>query len=491
MSVRITTYIRFTILFVCFIGFTHSVKSQCSSFINSFPYNEGFETSSGGWFTGGVGSDWTWGTPSKPVITGAGGGSRCWIVGGLTGSSYTNSEASWLQSPCFDFTSLQYPYITFKVFWEMEQRFDGANIQYSVDNGAAWSDLGSFNETSTCLNVHWYNYAPVTYLASLSSARNGWSGNIQSTSGSCQGGNGSNGWVTAKHIVPALAGQSSVIFRFTFGAGTICNNYDGFAIDDITIGEAPPNNAGFTYNCKNNNTVDFTNTSALCPTSFNWDFGDPASGTANTSDLQDPSHTFSSPGPYIVSLTVSGPGNAPSTITKAVTVLGLTTSVIASADCINNNGGSATVNVTGGSGNYTYSWNTNPVQTNAIANDLPQGIYTVTVSSINACTVSADVVIPVDPSCVGIYFPSAFTPNGDGRNDSFGPLGSLSSLSDYHISIYNRWGQRVFDSTDPFQKWDGRVKGKLNDNNLFVWYAEYVLAGQGKLLRKGSIVLIK
>ena len=149
------------------------------------------------------------------------------------------------------------------------------------------------------------------------------------------------------------------------------------------------------------------------------------------------------------------------------------------------------VSVTGGSGNYTYSWNTSPVQTNAIANNLPQGTYTVTVSSIDACPANADIVIPVDFSCIGVYFPSAFTPNGDGRNDSFGPLGSLSLLSDYHISIYNRWGQRVFDSNDPLQKWDGRVKGKLNDNNLFVWYAEYVLPGQAKLLRKGTIILIK
>ena len=203
MSVRIATYIRFVVLFVCFSVCIYSVNAQCGSFINSFPYNEGFETSGGGWFAGGAGSDWTWGAPSKPVITGAGSGSRCWVIGGLTSSSYTNSEASWLQSPCFDFSSLQYPYITFKVFWEMEQRFDGASIQYSTDNGTSWSDLGSFNEIATCLNDYWYNHASITYLAPLSSAKNGWSGNIQSTSGSCQGGNGSNGWVTAKHIMPA------------------------------------------------------------------------------------------------------------------------------------------------------------------------------------------------------------------------------------------------------------------------------------------------
>ncbi|HMK27264.1 MAG TPA: hypothetical protein VK483_14630 [Chitinophagaceae bacterium] len=83
------------------------MKAQCGSGIISFPYNEGFETSDGGWVSGGAGNDWAWGSPSKPVISTAGGGTKCWIVGGLTGSSYTNAEASWLQSPCFDFTSVQ------------------------------------------------------------------------------------------------------------------------------------------------------------------------------------------------------------------------------------------------------------------------------------------------------------------------------------------------------------------------------------------------
>ncbi|HEY6064053.1 MAG TPA: hypothetical protein VIV35_10620 [Chitinophagaceae bacterium] len=70
------------------------IKAQCGSGISIFPYNEGFEASDGGWVSGGVGNDWAWGTPNKPVISAAGSGTKCWIVGGLTGSSYTNAEAS-------------------------------------------------------------------------------------------------------------------------------------------------------------------------------------------------------------------------------------------------------------------------------------------------------------------------------------------------------------------------------------------------------------
>jgi len=471
-----------------------SVKgiTQCSSPVNIFPYNEGFETTDGRWASGGVGNDWAWGTPSKPVITGAGGGMKCWIVGGLTGSSYTNSEASWLQSPCFDFTALQYPYIEFKVFWEMEQQFDGSSFQYSIDNGSTWTNAGAASDAINCLNTNWFNFSPVNYLAPLSSVRDGWSGNIQSSAGSCRGGNGSNGWVTARHTMPYLAGRSAVIFRFIFGAGTICNNYDGFAVDDIQIKEAAPNAASFTYTCASNNTANFTNTSALCPTVFSWDFGDPASGANNTAASPNPSHTFSAPGKYIVSLTVSGPGNAPSTTTKDIYIIKAEVTMLQTVDCQTNTGGSLIVSVEGAAGiPLNLLWNTTPPQTSTIISNLSEGFYSVAISGTDVCPVTATGKAEKDISCIGLFFPSAFTPNNDGKNDGFGPLGSLLSLSGYRLSVYNRWGQRVFYSTNPLEKWNGLVKGLKADGNLFVWFAEFTLSGQPKESRKGTVVLIR
>src|SRR5687768_11148453 len=116
--------IRIALLSWCAFINCVELNAQCAAPVNSFPYREGFEMNDGGWVPGGTGSDWAWGTPGKPVIGGAGGGAKCWIVGGLSAGPYTNSEASWLQSPCFDLSTLQYPYIEFKVFWETEQQFD-------------------------------------------------------------------------------------------------------------------------------------------------------------------------------------------------------------------------------------------------------------------------------------------------------------------------------------------------------------------------------
>jgi len=372
----------------------------------------------------------------------------------------------------------------------MEQQFDGASFQYSIDNGSSWATLGIANY-SDCLNKNWYNQNPVTYLSPLTSERQGWSGNKQPSAGSCRGGNGSNGWVTASQIMPGLAGRTGVLFRFIFGAGTICNNYDGFAIDDIFIGEAPPNAASFSYICATNSTVNFTNTSALCPTSFSWNFGDPASGTNNTSTNANPSHTFSGPGKYTVSLTVNGPGNAPSTTSKDVTVVNVTVDMLQPADCQANNGGSLIASVTGTSVPLSLSWNTSPVQTTAIATNLAAGLYTVTVSGMDVCTATGTGKVETDFSCIGIFFPNGFTPNGDGRNDSFGPLGSLAALSNYRLSVYNRWGERVFFSTNPFEKWTGLVIATPTDGNVFAWMAEYNLPGKPREFKKGTVVLIR
>lgn len=483
--------LRLACLYFFLLVSSTRMQAQCTGGISSFPYNEGFEASDGGWVSGGAGNDWAWGSPTKPVISAAGGGTKCWVIGGLTSSSYTNAEASWIQSPCFDFTNLDNPYIEFKVFWEMEQRFDGASFQYSVDDGNSWLTVGAASDAINCLNANWFNNSSITYLSPLSADRNGWSGNIQPGSGSCNGGSGSNGWVTAKHTMPYLGGTSGVIFRFIFGAGTICNSYDGFAVDDISIKEAPPNAAAFTYTCVNNNTVNFTNTSALCPTGFSWNFGDPGSGTSNTATIANPSHTFSSPGTYTVTLTVSGPGNLPSTITKPITVLNVLTDMLSMADCQTNTGGSLIVSVEGTTAPVNILWNTIPAQTTTIASNLAAGLYAVTISGTDICTVTVPGKVETDFSCIGLFFPTGFTPDNNGRNDGFGPLGSTAVVSNYRLSIYNRWGEIVFSSTNPFEKWDGTVRGVKTDGNVFAWMASFTLPGKPQQLQKGTVVLIR
>ncbi len=102
-----------------------------------------------------------------------------------------------------------------------------------------WENVGSANEAADCNNKNWFNYTPITNLP-VATVRDGWSGNIQATQGICQGGSGSGGWVNASHTLYQLAYKKNVLFRFVFGSGSTCNDYDGFAVDDIVFSNHPP-----------------------------------------------------------------------------------------------------------------------------------------------------------------------------------------------------------------------------------------------------------
>ena len=372
-----------------------NAQAQCTVVDAAAPYFQDFESTDGNWVAGGTASDWVWGQPTKPTINGAAGGQNCWITGNLSGSAYNAGERSYIVSSCFDFTNLQYPYIEFNVFWETEYKYDGACFQYSLNNGASWVNVGSVSEPPNCLNSNWFNTASVNNLTGLGPNKEGWSGTTKSSSGPCSGGNGSGSWVLASHAMSILAGKPSVKFRFTFGSGTTCNAYDGFAIDNIKITNSPASNANFVTSCLISPMVAFTNTSSLCFGAFSWDFGDPASGIANTATSFNTTHNFSDPGSYTITLTATGGGGPAITVAKQVQVIGVQAAISQPISCSNSNNGAATAMVTADTGvsGITYSWNTSPVQTTSTISGLSPGTYIVTVSASNACAASDTITI--------------------------------------------------------------------------------------------------
>jgi gliding motility-associated-like protein len=117
------------------------------------------------------------------------------------------------------------------------------------------------------------------------------------------------------------------------------------------------------------------------------------------------------------------------------------------------------------------------------------GEYQVTVTDSNGCTTSDSISVTVN--CSNIFFPSAFTPNNDGLNDLYGPGGDLASVKNYSFSIYNRWGQLVFTTTNPYQKWDGTLKNIPCPSGTFVWFATYSIDNNPKQSKKGTIVILR
>jgi gliding motility-associated-like protein len=119
------------------------------------------------------------------------------------------------------------------------------------------------------------------------------------------------------------------------------------------------------------------------------------------------------------------------------------------------------------------------------------GKYWLRLTNQDGCVSSDTINIDVVSNCVDIYFPTGFSPNGDGLNDQFGPIGNLNAVSNYSLSIYNRWGGLVFTSNDPRKRWAGDLNGGLTANAAFTWHASYTFEGSGTKFKKGVLVIVR
>jgi gliding motility-associated-like protein len=117
------------------------------------------------------------------------------------------------------------------------------------------------------------------------------------------------------------------------------------------------------------------------------------------------------------------------------------------------------------------------------------GLYRLAVTDNNQC-VGSDSLLLTQKQCLeGLFVPNAFTPNDDGRNDILRPL-LLGNIIRFRFAIYNRWGQKVFETHTPGQGWDGKQNGVPAAEGAFVWYCEYQLDGQAERIGKGTVLVI-
>jgi len=198
-----------------------------------------------------------------------------------------------------------------------------------------------------------------------------------------------------------------------------------------------------------------------------------------------------SSGTYTVTVTdINGCTN-----TQSVTinlVLPLTTG-LNNTTCDGVNDGSATASPLGGTAPYTYSWS-NGETTQTIAG-LNAGSYSVTVTDANGC--SNTTAINVTDSTVGeFYLPNAFSPNGDGENDVLQIYyRDIRCIKTLNLIIYDRWGEKVFKTSDPGFQWDGTdhigiLQGTLG-TAVFVYYLKVTMTDGKEIIKKGNISLMR
>jgi gliding motility-associated-like protein len=115
------------------------------------------------------------------------------------------------------------------------------------------------------------------------------------------------------------------------------------------------------------------------------------------------------------------------------------------------------------------------------------GLYTLSVS--NTCG-TANSAIKVVPGLCYLVMPSAFTPNGDGRNDIFRVKYPLS-VTRFRMVIYNRWGMQVFQTNNIGEGWDGTFHNAPQPTDTYVWYISLVDINKGAENAKGTVMLIR
>lgn len=135
-----------------------------------------------------------------------------------------------------------------------------------------------------------------------------------------------------------------------------------------------------------------------------------------------------------------------------------------------------------------YQWSTG--ETTDIIEVNKPGTYSVTASNEYCENKGTFTIQPCDYI---FYIPNSFTPNGDGLNDAFSITTiHKTQMVNFKIVIFNRWGQKLFESYDPDFRWDGTYKGQMvAANQVYTYLIEYQYMGKGAKFLRGSVIVLQ
>ncbi len=181
--------------------------------INTFPYSENFEISEGTWYgesiSGSSINEWDWNFPVKPIISFTPNGQQCWLTNPFNNYAHNSNNA--LYSPCFDFSALVNPEISFLMRFKIQSNYDAMVLESSINGGASWQRVDSSNFMAA--------YNNTSSLGGIAPPK--WSGDNLL-------------WNRYTINLVSFASQSNVQFRFHFKSDATVND-EGAAIDSVVI----------------------------------------------------------------------------------------------------------------------------------------------------------------------------------------------------------------------------------------------------------------
>jgi gliding motility-associated-like protein len=151
---------------------------------------------------------------------------------------------------------------------------------------------------------------------------------------------------------------------------------------------------------------------------------------------------------------------------------------------------------------YTYAWSpadglsctncANPQASPSVATD-----YELVIGNSLGCAVQASVRVDVveAPPSSGLSIPNAFTPNNDGLNDVFIPVGS-DQVHFQRFEVYNRWGELLFSARDfrpddAHRGWDGTYRGRAVTTGTYTYRLVAVIQDKGRREYQGQVQLLR
>jgi len=123
------------------------------------------------------------------------------------------------------------------------------------------------------------------------------------------------------------------------------------------------------------------------------------------------------------------------------------------------------------------------------ANPSETTVYFLTVTDKNGCISTDSMTVYVDLKCYEPFVPSAFSPNGDGKNDML--YVRSNCLQNFVFKVFDRWGEKVFESTTLNFGWDGSFRGSPVNAGVFIWTLEGFLSNGKEVKQHGSTTVIK
>lgn len=299
---------------------------------------------------------------------------------------------------------------------------------------------------------------------------------------------------------PAVAGVSSNLtppyhfIKYVVNGGTPCPDSSSIQVQ-VFARPLVDFSTDTTEGCEPNVGIQFMPNVTPPGGVYQWSFGN-----GQSSSSAGPNMVYSIPGVYTPALNYTDPNGCVNSVTKT----GLITVHPSPNASFYANPGNTTilephiyfVNTSSGVNN-SWLWDIAGFMQTTVQNPDYEfgapGLYQISLWVTNqfGCKDSVIQFVDIDPDHV-IYIPNAFTPNYDGKNDIFqAEAFGVYETQSFKMVVFDRWGNKMFESNDLNKGWDGTKKGEVLQEDVFVYLVEYKDISGKKHTKTGSVSLIK